>query len=370
MLNLRCTQKLLQRLKVEPEQDKETSTTKLGDWHANLIYTTPELILFMSEKTLLPVLVAAKPIDTLLPRFRAALREVLTSLKVPEETIAQEESAMTQVRFKKTINRSVLGTMAEFSQMLESYAEDKRSLLELSLSLADTPCSALKKEPPYPDRATAQLLGGSLPNKVSPLSQAKQEASLYTLEVFIVDGPMLKSFVKKNRVIARTIEVLGSQTLEELHYAIFDAFDREDQHLFAFEFNGKGPGDPKANRYSLPPRIKEKAPTDTGRDATTTTLGSLGLTTDSTFGYQLDFGDDWWHQINVLQIGASVPKVKYPRVIAKKGESPPQYADFDEETNDEPRWATIISKEGVKKILIPPSSKKTPKKAPTKPKKK
>ncbi|RWX51876.1 pRiA4b ORF-3-like protein [Candidatus Electrothrix marina] len=44
---------------------------------------------------------------------------------------------------------------------------------------------------------------------------------------------------------------------------------------------------------------------------------------------KFDFGDDWWHQINVVSITepVSAPKGKYPKIIKRKGDSPPQYPD-------------------------------------------
>ena len=74
---------------------------------------------------------------------------------------------------------------------------------------------------------------------------------LYTLEVFLLSGPIAEKFAKKNPVISRTIQIRGDQTLEDLHHAIFDAFDRWDEHMYEFQF-GKGPMDPKAPRYVLP----------------------------------------------------------------------------------------------------------------------
>ena len=74
---------------------------------------------------------------------------------------------------------------------------------------------------------------------------------LYTLEVFIIGGPITEKFAKRNPVISRTIKIRGDQTLEDLHYAIFDAFDRWEQHMYEFQF-GKGPNDPKGKRYVLP----------------------------------------------------------------------------------------------------------------------
>src|SRR5207253_7941149 len=74
---------------------------------------------------------------------------------------------------------------------------------------------------------------------------------LYALEVFIISGPMTDSFIKKNKVISRTIQIRGDQTLEDLHHAIFEAFDREEEHMYEFQIGGKGPMDPKARRYVL-----------------------------------------------------------------------------------------------------------------------
>ena len=48
-------------------------------------------------------------------------------------------------------------------------------------------------------------------------------------------------------------------------------------------------------------------------------------------GYWFDFGDDWWHQINVLGIDTKIPPGKYPKVAKRVGQSPPQYPDMDDE---------------------------------------
>ena len=56
----------------------------------------------------------------------------------------------------------------------------------------------------------------------------------------------------------------------------------------------------------------------------------LGLKVDEVFGYWFDFGDDWWHQVNVVAI-EQAERGKYPKVIKRMGKSPPQYVDWDEE---------------------------------------
>jgi hypothetical protein len=165
--------------------------------------------------------------------------------------------------------------------------------------------------------------------------QAKKNADkeqLYTLEVFLISGHITEKFVKKNPVIARTIQIRGDQTLEQLHYAIFDAFGRFEEHLYEFQF-GKGPMDPDGPRYvhfSMFETEGDEGNPPAGR-VDKTSIGSLGLEIGRAFGYWFDFGDDWWHQIDVQAIEDTIPRGKFPKVIKRVGESPPQYPDEDDE---------------------------------------
>lgn len=161
----------------------------------------------------------------------------------------------------------------------------------------------------------------------------KQNDRLFTLEVYVISGPMTEKFVKKNKVICRTIQIRGDQTLEDLHRAIFDAFDREDEHMFEFQVGGKELMDPKARRYGLSGSFDMPMPGSqqaTG-DVTHTTIDSIDLKVDDTFGYWFDFGDDWWHQIDVVDIEEKAGRGKYPNVTERVGKSPPQYIDWDQE---------------------------------------
>ena len=168
---------------------------------------------------------------------------------------------------------------------------------------------------------------------VKPAAKASQpadqaEVRLYTLEVFIISGPVSEKFAKKNPVVSRTIQMRGDQTLEDLHRAIFDAYDRWEEHMYEFQF-GKGPMDPKARRYVLPNalEIQKAQPNPPLGRVDQTTVDSLDLKVGDRFGYWFDFGDDWWHQINVEAVEDKVPRGKLPKVTKKVGKSPPQYAD-------------------------------------------
>jgi len=161
----------------------------------------------------------------------------------------------------------------------------------------------------------------------------RKDDRLFTLEVALIGGPVTEEFGDENPVVSRTIEIRGDQTLEDLHYAIFDAFDRDDEHLYEFQVGGKGPMDPKARKYVLRGEFDSPIPGSRkpAGDMTRTSVGSLDLKVDDAFGYWFDFGDDWWHQINVVAIQDEAPEGTYPRVTKRVGASPPQYPNWDEE---------------------------------------
>lgn len=154
------------------------------------------------------------------------------------------------------------------------------------------------------------------------LRKAAPPANLYVLTFCLTGGPMSAKFT--NKVISRTIEIRGDQTLAQLHVAAFLAYDRWEQHLYEFQF-GKKPFDPNGPNYGIPdgPPGKKKRP----GDARTTKLDELGLKADRVFGYWFDFGDDWFHQVQVERIEQAIPTVTYPRVLKRVGKSPPQYPD-------------------------------------------
>ena len=135
-------------------------------------------------------------------------------------------------------------------------------------------------------------------------------------------GPVSDKFIKKNPVISRNIEIRGDQSFEELHHAIFEAFDREEEHLYEFQIGGEGPQDPKAKQYVSDPYDKEAA----GYVAKTR-IDAVGLQVNQAFGYWFDYGDDWWHQVNVLEIKDIDKKGSYPKITNRVGDSPPQYED-------------------------------------------
>ncbi|MBI5723266.1 MAG: plasmid pRiA4b ORF-3 family protein [Planctomycetes bacterium] len=164
---------------------------------------------------------------------------------------------------------------------------------------------------------------------------SKGDKCVYELEVSLIGGPVSDKFVEKNPSVLRTIQIRGDQKLSVLHEAIFDAFGRDDEHLYEFQVGGKGPMDNKARRYVMP--LDEELGEDPGSAglAARTTIDGLGLKKGQKFFYWFDFGDDWWHEIEVTAILEGHGAGKYPRVTAKTGDNPPQYPDWDDDEDND-----------------------------------
>jgi Plasmid pRiA4b ORF-3-like protein len=159
-----------------------------------------------------------------------------------------------------------------------------------------------------------------------PKSSRPNNPNLYTLEVFIIDGPLEEKFIKKNPVISRTIQIRGDQTLADLHEAIFDAYDRFDEHMYEFQFGKRTMDGP---RYVLSLAAENGDDYPSAGLVDETTIDSLGLKKGRAFAYWFDFGDDWWHQINVESIEQNAPPGKFPKITKRVGKSPPQYPYAD-----------------------------------------
>jgi hypothetical protein len=147
MFTLRCTARLRKRLGTTEDTPSTPPSTKLGDWYAHLLFTRPQLVLCVSERTLLPVLIPARDHRLLVPRLRDAVGQMLSALAVGDAAVASEQEAMKDAVIGKTVSRQVLGSMNDFVRMLDSY-RGAGSLLEVSLRLAETPCGPLRMSGP------------------------------------------------------------------------------------------------------------------------------------------------------------------------------------------------------------------------------
>lgn len=110
--------------------------------------------------------------------------------------------------------------------------------------------------------------------------------------------------------IWRRVLVKSDTTLHELHRAIQMLFGWYDYHLYRFEVAER--------EFEAPDEEAE------GEDSTKARLGKLGLDVGRSFRYVYDFGDNWWHTVEVEAYRPSAALDWLPWVIDGARRGPPE----------------------------------------------
>jgi len=159
---LRCTRQLLARLKQADDLPPLESTTRLGDWYGNTLRIgRRQTLIFISERSRLPVLIPIRDANRLPSVFPDAVCQMLALVGVPAVDIADERSRMSEVSFGRTRSRSLLGTLNDFSFMIgasPSRPAKEQSLEEIARFLARTPIMPLDGARPI--ELTRGIFGG------------------------------------------------------------------------------------------------------------------------------------------------------------------------------------------------------------------
>ena len=119
--------------------------------------------------------------------------------------------------------------------------------------------------------------------------------------------------------IWRIIDIKENQMLSSLHKAIFKAFDRFEEHQYSFFLSNK-PYD-RESEYTSPGLDTD----GTNKLATRIRIDSIALYGGPNILYLFDYGDEWWHEVELISVTERVTRASYPRVVKKQGKSPPQY---------------------------------------------
>ena len=158
MVVIRCTQKLLRRLRTL-EVGEASSTTRLGDWSANLFGVRQQrYVLLVSERSRLPVVLPARDVKHVGRHLTDALAHVLLALEVPALAVRRELQEMRDLTISRTNSRSVLGTMNDFVFAAKCHLDDEpgAELLAVSLWLSRTPMQPFHGK--APDVLTREVL--------------------------------------------------------------------------------------------------------------------------------------------------------------------------------------------------------------------
>jgi hypothetical protein len=131
------------RLKQVGDPAPVESTTRLGDWYGNILRIgRRQHLLFISERSRLPVVLPIRELQRLATLFPDAVCERLAIVGVTAEDIADERTRMSEIAFGRTRNRSLLGTLNDFAFMAQSgdaRRTEPESPEELMRFLSQTP---------------------------------------------------------------------------------------------------------------------------------------------------------------------------------------------------------------------------------------
>ena len=122
----------------------------LGNWYGTALFWKPQVALFLSTNTLLPVFVPLAPANTVQLRLKQSVEEFLRVLSTPEEAIAHEISAFDTIRVSKTADRSILGSLNEmvFHAKVDRDHFPELDLNSIALKLVEMPCKGIAYRSP------------------------------------------------------------------------------------------------------------------------------------------------------------------------------------------------------------------------------
>jgi hypothetical protein len=128
----------------------------------------------------------------------------------------------------------------------------------------------------------------------------------------------------------REIVINGEKTLEDLHVAIQDLFEFDNDHLYAFYLNGRDSYDSSYHVYADPRGggMNGKKPADCFK------INEMGFFSGKEILYLFDFGDNWQFSVTVLDIKLGVEVVEKYKLLKEVGKPPKQYHHWDDDGED------------------------------------
>ena len=146
MVLIRCTRKILERLRPSALAGDQQSTTLLGDWYVDFLPVgRHRLVLAVSQPSLLSLVIPARDLKNLDVHLRSSLDILLSSLGVPPDIREGELHEMKKVAYARTASRVVLGCMLDLAFRARVRVESGQpyNLNELALELSTNILSPL-----------------------------------------------------------------------------------------------------------------------------------------------------------------------------------------------------------------------------------
>jgi hypothetical protein len=148
---------------------------------------------------------------------------------------------------------------------------------------------------------------------------------------------IIRAALERRKSIYRDIEIEATSSLYEFAEAIVMAFRFDFDHAFGF-YTGLTPAKMmhKHPRYELFADMGETEP-NVG-SVKKTKVAQAFPAIGHTMIFLFDYGDEWRFRVSLRETGAKIAKVRYPRIVTRHGDAPPQYPDPDELDDDAPTF--------------------------------
>ena len=197
--------------------------------------------------------------------------------------------------------------VANVLTLLERFGVDIHLLHAVATAWSDATLESLRDDP---DLASAR----ALPVVISPATPTPiPEAQFYRFKISYRGADDVWFIVG----------AAARHTLHDLHGAIMEATDFDDDHLHAFYLSGRAWD--KTTEYGH----------GDARHSSGITIGKLKLRLKQRFLYIFDFGDQHEFDIQLIETRPEPLRERHPILIERHGKMPPQYPNEDDESEEE-----------------------------------
>ncbi|GAA0591942.1 hypothetical protein GCM10009001_05110 [Virgibacillus siamensis] len=338
---IHCTNKMLDKLNVQPETDTEQGDGNgLFSWHANITRINGrQSAVFMNNNSQYVIVLfglKAKDFSRMDSLFKQAIRMVWREEGIKEILIDDYLARAGGVQFGKTKNRSFVARLNRSCKEMTIFEKEINSeqLIQSGLSIQ-----------------TSKLLAGDgkggyiHPNEV--LYEGLQQ--LYGGGIFSVRAVEVNvQLMLETREVWRRMVIPLNRTFPQLHKILQEAFGWWNSHLhefYVFErlqreagLSYNHPGLMSDGTQALVNLVSNQEAFDYPDEIPMQLEAGIKLSEYLPAAKQLiyvyDFGDDWRHRIDVMDVIESYPS-NHPVCLDGTGEAPPEdvggeggYADF------------------------------------------
>lgn len=312
---IRCTKKLLTELKITPTEVEEVNP--LFSWHANiLLVNRRKVVVLVNDLTQYAIVLhglKAKDFKNLGELAIKAIRETFKAEGIKDEVIAHYfAQADEQVQFTKTIDRTLVARMNKSCETAAFFEE---------LMVEDS-----NVQPEWSMRVSRMIVRRPVVGYVDPNKEMyKALATLADQPAFDGSAVVLNVTLRlENHKVRRRIVVPMNKTFSALHTILQRAFGWKNYHLYDFTLYGNGSTntgqpivklvcDEESLHYSS--GVEQKM--DHGVELSEYMSPGMKML------YIYDFGDDWYHDIEVERVIDDY-EVNYATCLDGEGDTPPE----------------------------------------------